>query len=139
MWEWAATLPILKVTSSHSVVLTPAAQSPRAASVGGGHSCPLSPPVSASTLTGMLPSVGPGIVRSYLRCCMPSALSRACLSRGVQHSSAVVQVTALQVLQHMLDGMAPVVTAIQAAQQRWEAASSDDISEGTLCTSSLMF
>ncbi|GLI61189.1 hypothetical protein VaNZ11_003422, partial [Volvox africanus] len=60
------------------------------------------------------PPVESAAVRAHLRCCMPPALSKAVLSRGVQHNRPVVQALTLDALAAIMRGVEPLLAAAAA-------------------------
>jgi hypothetical protein len=64
---------------------------------------------------GEAPGMEAAVVRNMLKRCLPSGLSKASLSRGVQHASPAVQYATLCVMASMLEALAPVLQALESA------------------------
>lgn len=82
---------------------------------------------------GEAPGMEAAVVRNMLKRCLPSGLSKASLSRGVQHASPAVQYATLCMMASMLEALAPVLQALEsAAGKQVPAASGTSSSWGSL-------
>ncbi|EFJ52598.1 hypothetical protein VOLCADRAFT_86859 [Volvox carteri f. nagariensis] len=61
------------------------------------------------------PSADSPIVRAHMRCCMPPALSKAVLSRGLQHDRPVVQALTLDAVAAMMRSVEPLLALVAAS------------------------
>lgn len=65
------------------------------------------------TSGGLPPGMESPIFRGIIKACLPPALTKAVLSRGIQHASRLVQYTTLCTLQHCFTALEDVLSAVE--------------------------
>ncbi|GIL58549.1 hypothetical protein Vafri_13494, partial [Volvox africanus] len=101
--RWVAAMTLAtRLTTAVVVAPSPLLDRLAVAATGNGDVAAPPPPVESAA------------VRAHLRCCMPPALSKAVLSRGVQHNRPVVQALTLDALAAMMRGVEPLLAAAAA-------------------------
>lgn len=119
---FAATLPLclnLKASEKWVAAVTLATRLVSAAAVAPSALLARLPPPVPSHATASPPPLQPPpaldspLVRSHLRCCLPPALSKPVLARGLQHASHAVQALTLDALAVLLRNAEPALAAAE--------------------------
>ncbi|GIL81637.1 hypothetical protein Vretifemale_10613, partial [Volvox reticuliferus] len=101
--RWVAAMTLAtRLTTAAVVAPSPLLDRLAMVATGNGNATVAPPPVESAA------------VRAHLRCCMPAALSKAVLSRGVQHNRSVVQALTLDALAAMMRNVEPLIAAAAA-------------------------
>ncbi|KAG2499734.1 hypothetical protein HYH03_002667 [Edaphochlamys debaryana] len=124
--EFASSMPYdlqPRVSARWVAVMSLAA---RLTAAAAGAPSPLVAKLAASSAAGAPPpSFESPAVRAHLRCCLPPALSKAVLSRGVQHRSPLVSALSLDCLAAALSAIRPLVQSAEAGAARAAAAAAN--------------